>query len=108
MTERRDTELERVIEQTGATYRQLDHWCRQNYLLPGTPGVGSRRQWPPCEVMVARRMVRLTAAGIPPKVAVRVARAAGRLEIGPGVYVIMASPGMPDIRVSITQEGAKL
>jgi len=33
---------------TGATYRQIDYWCRQGYIQPvgdGTPGSGHRRRF---------------------------------------------------------------
>ena len=37
-----------VAELTGATYRQLDHWCRRGF-IPGQPtmgiGSGHRRLW---------------------------------------------------------------
>jgi hypothetical protein len=86
----RDAGIDRVMVRTGATYRQLDHWCRRGYLMSGTPGTGYPRDWPESEIQVATVMVKLAAAGIPPKVAERVARAGGNLEIGPGVWVSMS------------------
>lgn len=81
----REPELDRVLIRTGATYRQLDHWCRREYLdVPGY-GVGTPRQWPESEIKVAQVMVRLTKAGIPPKVACKIAR--GTTQIGPGITV---------------------
>lgn len=74
---------------TEPTYRQLDYWTSQGYLRPdvASPGSGYVRQWPAAERRIAATMARLTAAGIPPKVAHDVARAGGRLEIAPGVVV---------------------
>jgi hypothetical protein len=73
----------------GASYRQLDHWVRQGYLRVQQhgPGSGHARQWPDEEVRVAAVMARLTAAGLPPALAERVAR--GDYEIGPGVFVLV-------------------
>lgn len=73
----------------GCTYRQLDYWVRKGYLrVPNaTPGSGSWRTWPRREVVVAEKMARLVAAGIPPAVACRVAR--GDSEIAPGVRVVV-------------------
>lgn len=91
------SELDRVIRRTGATYRQLDHWCRRGYLAPGTPGTGYVRDWPESEIRVAALMVKMTAAGIPPKVAEKVARAGGNLEVGPGVWVMTTTPRGPTL-----------
>lgn len=49
-----------VAREVGATYRQLDHWCR-NGLIPGQDegrGVGSghRRKWTDKQVEIARRL----------------------------------------------------
>lgn len=76
-----------VCDQTGATYRQLDHWCRRGYLHPDGEGLGQGRPrtWPPEEVRVVAVMVRLVAAGISPTVAAEVAR--GRPDIAPGVRI---------------------
>ena len=77
---------------TEPTYRQLDYWTRVGYLHPDnpTPGCGTVRYWPASERRIAATMVRLTAAGIPPRVAHDVARAGGRLEIAPGVIVAVS------------------
>lgn len=85
----RDSILERVMTRTGATYRQIDHWCRKGYLLPGTPGSGFYREWSEKEIQITMLMVKLTAAGIPPKIAEQVARAGGNLEIAPGIWIIV-------------------
>jgi hypothetical protein len=78
----------------GITYRQLDHWVRGGYLQPGrnwaghAKGPGSPRMWPPGELEIARRMGRLTAAGLPPALAARFARElwpGG--EIAPGIWI---------------------
>lgn len=55
---------------TGATYRQIDYWCRMGYLAPDRervdvlPGSGNRRVWTPRDVTVCRLMVRLIEAGV--------------------------------------------
>lgn len=61
-------------EDTGATYRQLDHWARKGYLHTESVGTGHKRQWAYGELMVARRMVQLIAVGFNPKEAARYAR----------------------------------
>jgi hypothetical protein len=69
----------------GITYRQLDHWSTVGYLrpiflggenhdIPAGPGSGHWRDWPAEELRGAREMGRLTAAGLIPEVAHRVAR----------------------------------
>lgn len=78
----------------GITYRQLDHWARCGYLRPDrrwagkTLGAGSPRVWPAEELEVARRMGRLTAAGLPAKLAASFARDSWpRGEIAPGIFI---------------------
>jgi hypothetical protein len=89
MTIQHSNDLDTVLRRTGATYRQLDHWCTRKYIRPGNPGTGTSREWPESEIKVAQLMVRMTAAGIPPRLAVRIARAGGNLEIGPGITVVV-------------------
>lgn len=52
-----------VSKITGATYRQLDYWCRSG-LIPGqagvAPGSGARRRWTAADVQRAR-LVKLAA-----------------------------------------------
>lgn len=62
------------------TARQLDYWARQGYVRPDValPGSGYVRSWPPGEVAVIERMVRLVCIGLPPPVAEKIAR------LGPG------------------------
>lgn len=75
-----------VIEATGATFRQLDHWVRVGYLRPvGGDGPGRHRDWPGDEVRVAKTMTRLVQAGVRPEAAHRAARNDGKL--APGVRV---------------------
>lgn len=80
-----------VIGAAGITYRQLHHWTVQGYLVPagGTgKGSGYAREWTRGELAVACLMGRLTAAGLPPAIAARVARCGQeRCEIAPGVTV---------------------
>lgn len=72
----------------GLTYRQLDYWTRQGYLRPVNPdpGSGVQRRWPEEELVVARLMRRLIAAGLKVEAAHRVARAGGKAELSPGVW----------------------
>ena len=72
----------------GITYRQLDYWTRQGHLKPkqDAPTSGAPRKWPLAELEIARRMARLTAAGIAVENAAAFARdswPAG--EIAPGL-----------------------
>jgi hypothetical protein len=81
----------------GITYRQLDYWCRIGLLHPGRQipdhqGSGSARTWTATELEVARAMGKLTAAGLPPRAAERVARAGSPCEIAPGVLVQLLPP----------------
>ena len=78
----------------GITYRQLDHWARQGYLRPvnGFSGSGRDREWPLAEAEIARRMVRLVAAGLSVEQAARFARDTWpRGEIAPGIVIEVAS-----------------
>lgn len=81
-----------VPEIAGISYRQLDWWVRKGYLYPTRPAEGSgyRREWPESEVAVAKEMVRLVAAQIPPALAVEIAR--GRTEIAPGIRIVVEPP----------------
>lgn len=74
----------------GITYRQLDYWVLQGHLRPldPQPGTGNAREWPETELEIARRMGRLTAAGLPLSFAAVMARdtwPSGRL--APGITV---------------------
>lgn len=55
----------------GITYRQLDFWTRQGFLVADNPDCGSGivRTFPPETVEVARLMATYTAAGIGPSAA---------------------------------------
>lgn len=65
-----------VLNATGITYRQFDHWCRHGWLKPFNEGGGngSRRLFTEDEYDTACRMGRLVQAGIQPEVAHAVAR----------------------------------
>lgn len=73
-----------LLQETGATYRQLDHWCRLGLLLPPnpTPGSGAQREWPARELQIAKRMVELTRAGLTVHAAHHAARNSGELLTG--------------------------
>lgn len=77
-----------LMEETGVSYRQADHWCANgyvrvewfsraaNYSVPAVKGMGSGkvRRLSPGEARVFRRMAKLVAAGFPPKTASNIAR----------------------------------
>lgn len=84
-----------LAEAAGISYRQLDNWVRLGHLRPvdPEPGTGSPREWPEPELEIARRMGRLTAAGLPLAFAARMARdtwPAG--ELAPGIEVLVTDP----------------
>lgn len=80
-----------VREQTGATYRQLNEWAHARLITPvpvDDPDTDWRYLWPPAEVAVVGRMVRLTLVGLVPSRAAAVARLPGvEVEVAAGVYV---------------------
>jgi len=55
-----------VADELGITYRQLNYWVMQGHLHPehDTRSSGIPRRWPAGELEIARRMARLTAAGL--------------------------------------------
>lgn len=85
---------------TGASYRQIDYWCRAGYLRPTNPdsGSGRHRTFPPDELAVVARMVRLIRAGLTPAAAARVAR--GQHDLAPGVRVLLDEPHHLDERTA--------
>ncbi|MFG1872179.1 hypothetical protein [Micromonospora arborensis] len=62
------------------TPRKLDTWTTSGLLRPtaGSRGTGNRREWPVSELPVIEAMVRLTAIGIPPRLAEQIARSNGQ------------------------------
>ena len=76
--------------QAGVTYRRLHHWAQRGWLqAAGERGSGHGLWWPAGEVEIARRMGRLTAAGIPPARAAQFARRQWpEGEIAPGIKVV--------------------
>jgi hypothetical protein len=58
------------------SYRQLDHWCKEGYLLPEGGEDGTQRSWPEIEIKVGRMMSHLVAIGMTPGKAAVYARAA--------------------------------
>lgn len=67
---------EALAESLGISYLQMWRWTSAGYLRPLNPEPGSGRalEWPPAELEIARRMGRLTAAGLPLAFAARMAR----------------------------------
>ena len=65
-----------IMKATGATHRQIDHWCRRGYIRPVNPdeGSGRGRAFTRAEFQVAFRGQNLIHAGFVPKVAFRIAR----------------------------------
>jgi hypothetical protein len=79
----------------GLTYRRLDYWTRQGYLLAigeVRPGSGRLRVWPVSEIEVADRMVRLTEVGLDLLVASELARykPGTTLIVGRGITLVIA------------------
>ena len=56
----------RVARMVGATYRQLDYWCRTGLLTPDgdAAGSGSRRRWSDRDVLEAALIVALLDVGL--------------------------------------------
>lgn len=90
-----------MLELTGVTYRQLDHWSR-----PGRPGgrilrpiqhatgAGHPRRWTAHDASVARCIAGLTALGIDLEVAARIARERdadgyARVNLSPQVQIVV-------------------
>jgi hypothetical protein len=65
----------RIEDTIGITYRQLDHWCKAEYLRP-EGGNGVQRSWPEQEIKIGRMMARLVAIGMKPERAAFYARQA--------------------------------
>lgn len=79
-----------VVHDLGATYRQVNYWVMRGYLRPEheTPGPGEPRRWPAVEREVARRMARLTAAGLPAELAAVFARESWpAMDLGLGIRI---------------------
>lgn len=54
-----------LVMLTGATYRQIDYWCRQGIIFPvgeGTPGSGNRRQFDKSLIDRIKLVVKISAA----------------------------------------------
>jgi hypothetical protein len=67
-----------VVEMTGATFRQLDHWSRRGYVRPLNPtsGSGVQRQWSPLDIRVARALLSVSKLGTKSELIFRAASAA--------------------------------
>lgn len=64
----------RLVELTGATYRQLDWWCRCGYLPDMADGSGSRREFTTAELDLIYTVLGLLRFGITPSRAFDIAR----------------------------------
>lgn len=62
-----------VCEQTGCTYRQLDYWTRQGWLIAevDAKGSGSQRAYSEVTVKIVKHAVALISAGLTPETALR-------------------------------------
>jgi len=82
-------------QRAGLSYRQLDYWTRQGWLLPTQEyaGPGFPRAWPRRERSVAVLMARLVDAGVVPAVAARAARrvvqGSGSVDLGNGIELVV-------------------
>jgi hypothetical protein len=81
-----------LVEQSGATYRQVDYWTRTGHLRAINTGFGSgsRRWWPGYEVLVCSRMKALSDAGLLLAAAETLART-GALVLANSVRIEVAS-----------------
>lgn len=94
-----------IASELGITYRQLDTWSRCGWLRPehppsrhGDSGSGAPRRWTEEELEIARRMGRLTSAGLAVANAAAFARGSWPAgEIGPGLVLTAAGPGLPPV-----------
>lgn len=84
-----------VCALTGATYRQVDYWCRRGYLVEAVAaqGSGSQRLFDPVAVTTCAVMVRLTGGGLDVGRAAEIAHALvvdGQVEhcVGPARLVL--------------------
>lgn len=87
----------RMLELSGATYRQLDHWSRGGRILrpyQHATGAGHPRRWSEEEAGVARCIAGLVGLGIELEVAARIARERdpdgwARVQLSPHVEIIV-------------------
>ena len=64
-----------VVDQSGASIRQLNHWIKKGWLEPKEyGGSGTQREWSKKELDVANLMARMLRAGLDVKRAAKVAR----------------------------------
>lgn len=66
--------MARIEDSMHISYRQLDHWCKEGYLLPEGGEDGAQRSWSDIEIKVGRMMSHLVAIGITPAKAAVYAR----------------------------------
>jgi DNA-binding transcriptional MerR regulator len=87
---------DQLINRSGLTYRQVDHWCARGYLRPDEahPGVGYARNFTADEVRIAVVMARLTRKGISVETAECIARSGP--DLGDGVEVFVDRDRTPD------------
>ena len=88
---------DQMLDRTGISYRQLDHWTRKGWLqaADGTPGTGNMRRWKHDEWMVALVMSAMGQMGIRAEKAAPVARAAVKFWTRSGeVYTTDMLPGL--------------
>lgn len=66
---------ERMAEEMGVTYRQLDYWVREGFISPSpvndaegrkTPGTGKTRIWVERDIDVAVMFAKLVSVGMTP------------------------------------------
>lgn len=83
-----------VTEQAGISVRQASYWTDLGFLRPeGDGGSGKPWRWPEAEAEIARRMGRLTAAGLPLEWAAQFARSDWP-----------SGPLAPGITITVTEE----
>lgn len=95
------TTSDQMLDRTGISYRQLDHWTRKGWLVAddGTPGTGNVRHWEFNEFMVALVMRAMGKMGIRAEMAAPIAREAVKAWTSRG-QAYSFSP-LPGLRVEI-------
>lgn len=95
-----------MLQRTGLTFRQVDHWVSTGYLrcTEPSPGTGRPRMFGSGEVQVAIRMKSLVELGIKPSVACDLARGDRKLmeKFQMALSAIRVATGMTDSASSLT------
>lgn len=94
-------------ERAGISVRQAFYWAERDWLHPeGNGGTGNPWSWPEAEIEIARRMGRLTAAGLPLEWCAQFARNSWpQGELAAGIKVVVCEDGAATPRLSLSDYG---